>query len=191
MSSALAYPPESQPALELAPPAPTVTSAPRPLCVRPAPRREPPFDDEVTVAGPHGAGATATPLPYPRPVPPPPTPIGGSPGQDGLPDPAGWGRRLLIGMRETAAGKRPLQQLLPMLSPTVGRRLGADLLGVGLDHRPHWIRSAAVRSVHSAHPAAGVAEICATVQAGPRVRAVAMRLETRHGQWCCTRLQLG
>jgi hypothetical protein len=42
-----------------------------------------------------------------------------------------------------------------------------------------------------AEPAAGVAELCATVETGRRVRAIAIRLEAQHGRWRCTRLQLG
>ena len=57
--------------------------------------------------------------------------------------------------------------------------------------RPHWTHAATVRSVRACEPADDVAELSATVHAGQRVRAVAMRLEVRHGRWCCTRLVLG
>jgi hypothetical protein len=33
--------------------------------------------------------------------------------------------------------------------------------------------------------------VCATVQTGTRVRAIAMRLEAKDGRWRCVRLQLG
>jgi hypothetical protein len=56
---------------------------------------------------------------------------------------------------------------------------------------PHWLHRAGVRSVRVSEPADGVAELCATVETGRRVRALAMRLEEHHGRWCCTRLQLG
>jgi hypothetical protein len=48
-----------------------------------------------------------------------------------------------------------------------------------------------VGSVRASEPADGIAELSATLRHGPRVRAVAMRLEVRHGRWCCTRLMLG
>jgi len=48
-----------------------------------------------------------------------------------------------------------------------------------------------VRTGHASSPSEGVAELSATLQAGPRVRAIALRLEARHGRWRCTRLQLG
>ena len=158
------------------------------LAVRPAPPREPPFDDELgedVAACPYDR-----PLPFaraaqrapadPRPAPPP-----------GLPDPALWGRRLLTGVIETAAGRRPLNQLTPLLSRSVAQGLRGDLERAARRGRPHWIHAAGVRSVRAGRPADGVAELAATVHAGPRVRAVALRLEVRHGRWCCTRLMLG
>jgi hypothetical protein len=174
-------------ALTPVPSTPSIPSA-RPLTVRPAPRREPPFDDEVPrrlrVVGP-----LDRPLPFAR-VRQPPAAIPLR-GRSDLPDPAQWGRRLLIGIVETAAGKRPLQQLAALLSPSVAHGLGADFERAAARRRPHWIHAAAVRSVRASEPADGIAELCATVQVGPRVRAIAMRLEDRQGRWRCTRLQLG
>jgi hypothetical protein len=48
-----------------------------------------------------------------------------------------------------------------------------------------------VRSLRVTQPADQVAELSATLQCGPRVRAVALRLEVRHGRWRCTRLEMG
>jgi hypothetical protein len=45
--------------------------------------------------------------------------------------------------------------------------------------------------MRASEPVDNVAELSATVRVGERVRAVAMRLEVRHGRWCCTRLMLG
>jgi hypothetical protein len=45
--------------------------------------------------------------------------------------------------------------------------------------------------VRASEPSDGVAELCATVDVGGRVRALALRLEEQHGRWRCTRLQLG
>jgi hypothetical protein len=167
----------------------TALATERAVVVRPAPRREPPFDDELpeTFVRP---GPFDRRLPFDIPPPtlpwrlPPPRPRG-------LPDPGSWGRRLLVGMIETAGGRRPLHQLAGMLSPSVGRGLGADFERAALRGTPHWLHRAAVRSVRAAEPAVGVAELCATVEAGRRVRAVAMRLEEHRGRWRCTRLQLG
>jgi hypothetical protein len=160
------------------------------VIIRPAPRREPPFDDELPGGRPpYGPDDRRLPfekIPAPAPAwrPRPPRP-------SGLPDPGPWGRRLLVGMIETAAGRRPLHQLAAMLSPSVSRGIGADFERAAQSGSPHWLHRAVVRSVRLTEPAEGVAELCATVDAGRRVRAIAMRLEAHHGRWRCTRLQLG
>ncbi|MDQ2751300.1 MAG: Rv3235 family protein [Actinomycetota bacterium] len=172
-------------------PAPKRTAAVRILTVRPAPRREPPFDDEIAPRRLYAVGPLDQQLPFEsaarrdRPM-APPTVL-----RTDLPDPALWGRRLLIGIIETAAGRRPLQQLAALLSPSVAHGLGADFERAAQRRRPHWTHAATVRSVRACEPAEGVAELCATVQVGPRVRAVAMRLEAHQNRWRCTRLQLG
>jgi hypothetical protein len=167
----------------------TVT-APGRIVVRPAPRREPPFDDELPDARLlHGRYDRRLPFdlaPVPTPVWRPPTPR-----PRGLPDPSAWGRRLLIGLIETAAGRRPLHQLAAMLSPSVSRGIGTDFERSARIGTPHWLHRAGLRSVRVSEPAQGIAELCATVDTGRRVRAVAMRLEEHHGRWRCTRLQLG
>lgn len=162
----------------------------RVISVRPAPRREPPFDDELPRRSLHLVGRYDQPLPFAAPtrralVAPRPA------ANAGLPDPARWGRRLLVGVIETAGGRRPLQQLAALLSLSVARGLGADFERCARQGRPHWTHAAIVRSVRASEPADGVAELCATVGVGGRVRAVAMRLEARYGRWNCTRLQLG
>ncbi len=83
----------------------------------------------------------------------------------GTADPSAWGRRLLIGMIETAAGRRPLHQLAAMLSPSVSRGIGADFERAAGQGSAHWLHRAGVRSVRAAEPADGVAELCATVEA--------------------------
>jgi hypothetical protein len=159
----------------------------RQSAVRPAPRREPPFDDELPL---RAVGRLDRPLPFrtasPLQAPGPIRPL-----PQTLPDPAGWGRRLLIGIIETAGGRRPLQQLGALLSPAVAAGLGADFERAAQQGTRHWTHTAQVRSVHASRPVEGVAELTATVQTGRRVRAIALRLESRHGRWRCTRLQWG
>jgi hypothetical protein len=167
----------------------TIRRAAGMIVVRPAPPREPPFDDEIAdMAAP--IGPYDRPLPFESPrrrvrVSPPPSQ------RRALPDPARWGRRLLIGIIETAAGRRPLNQLSSLLSPSVASGLRADFELADAVGRPHWTHAAAIRSVHAAEPVDDVAELSATLQHGRRVHAVAIRLEIRHGRWCCTRLVLG
>lgn len=157
------------------------------VVVRPAPRREPPFDDELSE--PSRAGRYDRHLPFAIPGPQrvrlrPVT------GPLGLPDPAAWGRRLLVGLIECADGRRPLHQLASMLSMSITRGLRQDFEQSGAS-TTRWLRHGTVRSVLVCCPVDGVAELSATLECGARVRAVALRLEERHGRWCCTRLQLG
>jgi hypothetical protein len=165
--------------------------ATRVLTVRPAPRREPPFDDEIPPRHLYAVGPLDQQLPFEaegrrdRAL-PTRTVL-----RTDLPDPALWGRRLLIGIIETASGRRPLQQLATLLSHSVAQGLGTSFENAAQRRRPHWIHAAAVRSVRACEPAEGVAELCATLQVGPRARAVAMRLEAHNHRWRCTRLQLG
>jgi hypothetical protein len=162
------------------------------IVVRPAPRREPPFDDELD-AGAVQVGPHDRPLPFARPrrrrqaLPPMPP----SPTRAMLPEPALWARRLLVGIIEAAGGRRPLNQLAALLSPGVAHGLRNEFAQAAEAGRAHWTHRAAICSVRATEPADQVAELCATVRAGQRVHAVAMRLEVRHGRWCCTRLMLG
>lgn len=155
--------------------------------LRPAPRREPGFDDEFD--GLHLVGPLDQQLPFAGSRREPLRPAPSLPST--LPDPVAWGHRLLIGIIEAAGGKRPLQQLAALLSPSVASGLSADLGRADHNPRRHWTHAAQVRHVYASQPAEGVAELTATVQAGRRVRAIALRLEEHHGRWRCTRLQLG
>lgn len=158
------------------------------VVVRPAPRREPPFDDELGDAP--AISAWDRRLPFTEAVIPHatlPAPLR----RDALPQPGAWSRRLMIGLIESAAGRRPLQQLNTMLSFSVVRGLAAEFERAATAGHRHWLHTATVRSVRASEPADGVAEVCATVQTGPRVRAVALRVERQHGHWRCTRLHLG
>jgi hypothetical protein len=169
-------------------PAALPAALPQPVRLRPAPRREPPFDDEVPAGGSAAPGTLATRLPFTEPRPHrPPAPT--RPGV--LPDPAAWGRRLLIGITESAAGRRPLAQLVALLTPSVAQGIGRHVEHRAAPGGRHWLAAARVRSVRAAQPADEIAEVSATLQSGPRVHAVALRLEVRHGRWCCTRLELG
>ncbi len=164
----------------------------RAVAIRPAPVREPPFDDELDAAAVR-ATRYDRPLPF-RPAarrrPAMPLPAL-TPARAALPDPAGWARRLLLGIIETAGGRRPLNQLTALLSPGVAHGLRSEFESAARRGRPHWTHRAVIGSVRSTEPSDQVAELCATVNDGRRVHAVAIRLEVRHGRWCCTRLVLG
>lgn len=176
---------------EEAAPASSAGTVPRPalrIVVRPAPRREPPFDDDL--AGPPAATVHDQWLPFdapPRRIAPVARPLR----PVGLPDPAVWGRRLLVALVESAGGRRPLNQLGSLLSFAVTRGLATEFERAATARAPHWLRRATVSSVRASEPAAGVAELCAVLDTGTRVRAIALRCEDRGGRWVCTRIQLG
>ncbi|MEO6886739.1 MAG: Rv3235 family protein [Jatrophihabitantaceae bacterium] len=158
------------------------------MTLRSAPRREPPLDDErpaLHLVGPNDRRLPLVGHPKtPRPDRMPPRP-------DGLPDPSQWGRSLMICVIETAAGRRPLHQLAALFNHSVAAGLGADFERAAASSQRHWLHAATVRTVHASRPREGVAELSATIQAGRRIRAVALRLEAGDGRWRCTRLQLG
>jgi hypothetical protein len=175
---------------------PTASHALRPITVRPALRREPPYDDELP--GPHlrAVRSTDRPLPFEAPgraiarpdeAAPAVRPIRGIGSRNELSDPETWARRLLVALLEARAGRRPLQQLATHLSTDVLSRVAADLRR----NPPQGARAPLVRSVRASAPVPGVSEVSAVIELGPRCRAVAMRLEELGGRWRCVALQFG
>jgi len=169
-------------------------AARRQYLVRPAPRREPPFDDELperhlSLVGPldqplpldglRGAGPTV------QVAPPPDQPTG----CHELPDPALMARLLVIGVIEIATGRRAAAQLRHHTSPAVQAGLVRDagrITRLGSAQRP-----AVLHSLHVTEPADGVAEVAAVLRIENRFRALALRLEGVDGRWRCVRLQIG
>jgi Family of unknown function (DUF6459) len=164
-----------------------------PIRIRPAPRREPLFDDEIegrprlrlvdSEMQPRLPFADLIPVPERRPV-------ARAPRRRPTPPAAGrFGHTLVQGIVEVLNGLRPATQLNGHLSPAIQAALqrGATELarfrGAG--------RAPTVRSVHVSAPADGTAEISAVVDVGGRCRAIAARIELRHGRWRCVALQLG
>jgi hypothetical protein len=165
---------------------------PEQFVIKPAPIREPPFDDELPAADSTWVHPIQRPLPFlpvHPPVPPRAAPVPQSRRRAAVPDPGLWTRRLLIGIIESAAGQRPLSQLTPMLSTSVAFGLGEDLRGTS--PKRQWLRTARIGSVRSTEPIDGVAELCATLRTPRQTHAVAVRLEIRRDRWICTRLVVG
>jgi hypothetical protein len=168
--------------------------APRRVTVRPAARREPRYDDEHdTDTAPRlvSLGQPDPMLPFapcPDRLTSPRSWAAARPtGRSDLPDPQLWARRLVIALLETRAGRRPLRQLAPHLSPSVLTGL-AESMQRGQWRAPH---PGALRALRSCEPADGVAEIAAVIDMGARCQALAARIEGLDGRWRCVRLQLG
>lgn len=167
--------------------------------VRPAPPREPPFDDELparhlVVVGPWDRTLPFTSEPAPRPVAPRSglIPDSAQPSRLERPtqlDPAGFSRRLAVAIIEVATGRRSAAQLRRLTGPAVQAGLARDagrITRLGSASRP-----ATIHSVHVSEPADGVAEVAVIVEVGARFRALAIRLEADGGTWRCVRLQIG
>jgi hypothetical protein len=120
-------------------------------------------------------------------------PLPGGPGQ---PEPAGaWPGQFAQVLAETLAGSRAQGQIVPWTSDQARRRIRklGPMLAAGTVPR--------VRRVMTTCPAAGVVEMTVVVGFGPRVRALAVRLErdgpahlhtARHAaapRWVCTAVE--
>ncbi|MGY1838289.1 MULTISPECIES: Rv3235 family protein [unclassified Modestobacter] len=109
-------------------------------------------------------------------------------GRAELPDAMSAGRRLVILTLEAFAGRRPMAQLQPLVTPALYTALGER-------RRPRWCAEGTaplvVGGVRVCEPVDGVAEISAVARRGGRAHAVAARLEGIDGRWRCTALQIG
>jgi hypothetical protein len=173
-----------------------------PLRLRPVPRIDGPYDDELPepATAVHGSLALAFPAPSRCGVPlrlvPPADGNDSAPLEDGptrrdaLPDPRPWTARLAQAVAEVLAGARPAAQLSRVATLDVLRLLERSSGRLGA-RRDCPTRRPVVSSVHVSEPRDGVAEVCAVVDTGPRRRALAMRLEGADGRWRCTALQVG
>jgi hypothetical protein len=105
-----------------------------------------------------------------------------------LPDPQVVARRLVTLTLEAFAGRRPVGQLQPLVSPPLFTALSER-------RRPRWCTEGSapllISSVRVCEPVDGVAEISAVARRGGRAHAVAARLEGVDGRWRCTALQIG
>jgi hypothetical protein len=160
------------------------------LVLRPAPRTEPPYDDELPPRHLRLVGTTAEPLPFDDPGPrvlaevpdffdPQPT------SRHELPPPREWLNRLLRVVLECLDGWRPTVQLRPYAAPEVITAVAA--------RRPSVARPGTaprVSSLHVTEPVDGVVESCAVVHRGGRPQAVAIRLEGLDGRWLCVALNV-
>jgi hypothetical protein len=82
-----------------------------------------------------------------------------------------WPRQFAVLLAEVLAGVRPLQQILPWMSKRGSIHLHRVLPLFGNGHRPRVLR------VLTTTPSCDVIEMTLIVAAGPRTRALAVRLE--------------
>lgn len=160
----------------------------------PAPDREPPFDDEIPPERLRLVSSWDRQLPFDDVAPavaPAPRPSAATvpDGTTALPDPDQWGRRFLIALLETAAGRRPINQLARHTTLAVLNGLRSDPAAIA--RLAPQRRPGSVRTVRSSQPDVAVAEFSAVIQVGSRYRAVAARFESYNDSWRCVRLQIG
>jgi hypothetical protein len=177
----------------------------------PVPESAPPYDDELWMyqyapVRPPGLPRPATAPPLTGPPPARAMAAGSAPGNSPAPDgEAGdWPSRFAQVLAETLAGARPAQQIVPWTTEQARRRLrrlGPQLSQAGPVSQAGRAHSSGatrpvVRRVLSSSPAPGVIEVAAVVSFGPRVRALAIRLEQQPGparspatRWRCTTVE--
>ena len=163
----------------------------------------PPYDDERGLAGPGNPErpgrltltTAAQRAPAPADEPAPAEKPGPSSATEGQAAAAGWPSQFAQVLAETLAGARPPGQITPWTTDQARKRirqLGATL-AAGVQPR--------VRRIVTSRPSAGVVEMSVIVGFGPRVRALAVRLErdTRYTasagrpatppRWVCTAIE--
>jgi hypothetical protein len=198
-------------------PAPAEAATPIPvprLSLRPAPEREPPFDDEIPARYLHLVGPWDQELPFEaaaaehalrrapivavrdgvaaseagRPASERQAPAQ-SPERAAAAGAEQWSRRFFIALLEGAAGRRSMSQLSRHTTLSVLEALRADTAACA--RLAPGRQPGSVRTVRAFLPTARVAEVSAVIQVGPRFRAVAARLERTAVSWRCVRLQIG
>jgi hypothetical protein len=159
---------------------------------------EPPVSPE-RLAPPGPGEPPAPPEPHERPAPPspgePPAPPGPAPRPGGRVTATQWPSQFAQVLAETLAGSRSQGQIAPWTSDQARRRIRqlGPMLAAGAAPR--------VRRVMISRPAAGVVEMTVIVGCGPKVRALAVRLErngphggrpgrdARAARWICTAVE--
>ncbi|SDX48690.1 hypothetical protein SAMN05661080_00127 [Modestobacter sp. DSM 44400] len=105
-----------------------------------------------------------------------------------LPEPGPAARRLVTIALEAFAGRRPMSQLQPAVTPSLFTVLIAR-------RKPRWCLDGTtalrISSVRVSEPVDGVAEVSAVARRDGRAHAVAARMEGIDGRWRCTALQVG
>lgn len=99
-------------------------------------------------------------------------------------DPNRLARAVVIAWLEVESGRRPLEQLAPLLSPAIRYRVAITLRRNRRDGViPFGPGAGAVLSVIGQHRDDATFDSVVLVRVGPRVSAVSVRLERHHGAW--------
>lgn len=109
-----------------------------------------------------------------------------------LPDPTPLCCAVVQAAVEALRGTRPLAQLARWVSPEIYEQLAVrSALTQRVLGRSDAAHRAAIRRIRLCRLGAGTAEATVVVDDGPRVRAVAVRLEDHRGQWRAVALEIG
>jgi hypothetical protein len=160
-------------------------------------RLTPPADERETVPVAPVQGALALDLGLPAPLPAPAAPVLQVVAGDGPREQQrvrAWAATFAQATVEVVGGDRPVTQLLRWTSARVyadlDRRVRILARTAPVTQRRRTIRPQ-VQSVHVCQPRPGTAEVSVHVRHGERSRALAARLEVRHGRWTCVELEMG
>jgi hypothetical protein len=155
------------------------------VAILPAPRLEPPYDDELAPEPWLGGAAVQLPfelpeqrLAQPRPLAPPADPPGPTS------EARRAARRFVATSLEVLDGYRPSGHLRPLTSPLEFSQVAGELTRASRRGSPP--PRTRLRELRVCEPRAGVAEIAAVLGRGSSVWAMAIRLERRHARWLCT-----
>lgn len=108
----------------------------------------------------------------------------------GLPNASAWGRSLALALMEALLAQRPVGQLSRWVDEVVLVELTYRQRRVVTGGRRSAV-SAKVLSLRVQHPHPEATELTATMAVGPRVLALAFRLEALGDRWLCTALEVG
>jgi hypothetical protein len=153
------------------------------VAILPAPRIDPPYDDELAPEPWLAGAAVQLPFELPQPAPDrPPVPPADPPGPTSEARRAA--RRFMAICVEVLDGYRPPGHLRPLTSPAEFAKVTEEIArAVRRGAAPPRLR---LRELRVCEPRPGIAEIAAVLGRGPCVWAMAVRLEHRHARWLCT-----
>jgi hypothetical protein len=161
--------------------------------IRPAPALEPPYDDEVP-DGPEGMDPMTAQLPFeadPEPVDPEIARLrritaqaaAESATRQKLPDATAHAERVIRAIVEVFNRQRPVQQLMPYMTPNVYTQVTQLQRFLRRDPAAAKAHPAVLRKVIVGQPTGSSAEITAVIGMGRRIHAGAIRMEVIAGRW--------